>query len=58
MALPDLSHFQNPDPVHIVLVQTSVSDPDPGRPKTVTEKGKKQEMSYLEELPKFSRLFQ
>jgi hypothetical protein len=44
MALPDLSHFRNPDPIHIVPgnCQTSVSelDTDPGRPKRSPKIGK------------------
>ncbi len=52
MALPDLSHFRNPDPVQIVLVQTSTPDPEPdlGRPKRSPKKGKKQEISFFEKL--------
>jgi hypothetical protein len=55
MALPDLSHFRNPDPVHIVLVQTSTPDPEPdlGRPKRSPKKGKKQEISFFEKLKVF-----
>jgi hypothetical protein len=43
MVEPDLSHLPNPDPTHIVIVQTSVSDPDPdpGRPKRSLKKEKK-----------------
>jgi hypothetical protein len=65
MALPDLSHFRNPDPAHIVLVQNfvlvqiSISDPHPdlGRPKRSPKKANKQEISFLEELSKVFKTF-
>ncbi len=59
MVEPDLSHLPNPDPTHIVIVQTSVSepDPDPGRPKRSLKKGNKQEISFLEELSKVLKTF-
>jgi hypothetical protein len=58
MALPDLSHFRNPDPVHIVIVKPVFRiriQIQAGQ--KVTKKGKKQEISLLEELFKVLEAF-